>query len=126
MSTMKFVKPVSILLMAISACLSIWFVSVLKPASTGAFISFAAWLLSPYVVLSAALVFLRSKHRPSFHWFVVAALVSIGGILLLSDVIFWHKDAQGAIAVILVPLFQGAAFAVLLPFAKWVSRYVRA
>ena len=26
---------------------------------------------------------------------------------------------------LLVPIFQGAAFVVLLPIAKWVSRYVR-
>lgn len=41
---------------------------------------------------------------------------------MLSDVMFWHKDAQGAIAILLVPLFQGVAYAVLLPLALWVSR----
>jgi membrane protein implicated in regulation of membrane protease activity len=91
----------------------------------GAFFFFAFWLISPYVILSATPIFLRPTNQPSFHWFVVAALVSTGGILLLSDVIFWHKDAQGAIAMLLVPIFQGIAFVVLLPLAMWASRYVR-
>lgn len=111
------------LLMAISACVSIWFVSVIKPTGLGAFIFFTAWLLLPYLILGALFLFRRPSNRPA--WYVVAALVSAGGILLLSDVIFWHKDAQGAIAVILVPIFQFIAFIVLLPVALWVSRHVR-
>lgn len=122
---MKFMKPVTVLLMAMSAGISVWFVSVLKPVSMGAYFFFVLWLLSPYAIMSVTLMLWRPENRSSFDRQFVAALVSAGGILLLSDVIFWHKDAQGAISVVLVPVFQCAAFVVLLPIAKWVSRYVR-
>lgn len=118
---MKFIKPFTLVLMAVSACFSVWTVSIGKPTSVGAFIFFAAWLVAPYVILSAALIFPSPKSGLSFHWFL-AALVTVAGILMLSDVMFWHKDAQGAIAILLVPLFQGVAYAVLLPLALWVSR----
>lgn len=111
-------------MMALSAFVSIWFVIIIKPTNINAFFFFASWLISPYLAMSAALIFLRPKDQPSRHWFVVATIVSAGGILLLSDVVFWHKDAQGAIAMLLVPIFQGVAFVVLLPLAMWVSRYV--
>ena len=122
LTAMKFIGPITFLLMAIAACISIWFVSVIKPTSVGAFFVFAVWLISPYVILTRILLFRRSANR--LPWFIAAVIVSMGGILLLSDVIFWHKDAQGAIALLLVPIFQGAAFVVLLPIVKWVSRYV--
>jgi hypothetical protein len=61
----------------------------------------------------------------SFHWYVVAVIVSIGGILFLADVIFWQRDAQGAIAVLMTPLFQGGMLVLLLPVVWWVSRNSR-
>ncbi|MDP2135487.1 MAG: hypothetical protein Q8J99_17940 [Sulfuritalea sp.] len=122
---MKFIKPFTFILMASAACISVWFVSALKPTSVGAFIFFAAWLVAPYVILAAALIFLSPKGGSPFQWFAVAALVTVAGMLMLADVIFWHKDAQGAIAVLMVPLFQGIAYAVVLPLALWVSRNAR-
>lgn len=122
---MKFIKPFTFILMASAACISVWFVSALKPTSVGAFIFFAAWLVAPYVILAAALIFLSPKSGSPFQWFAVAALVTVAGMLMLGDVIFWHKDAQGAIAVLMVPLSQGIAYAVVLPLALWVSRNAR-
>jgi hypothetical protein len=122
---MKFIKPVTFILMAIAACFSVWTVSIGKTTSVGAFVFFAAWLVTPYVILSAVLIFLSPQFGSSFHWFFVAALVTVAGILMLSDVMFWHKDAQGAIAILLVPLFQGIAYVVLLPLTQRVSRNAR-
>jgi hypothetical protein len=76
--------------------------------------------------MCAALIILQRKGTASFHWYVVAVIVSIGGILFLADVIFWHRDAQGAIAVLMTPMLQGGALALLLPVAWWVSRNARA
>jgi hypothetical protein len=122
---MKYVKPFAFLLMAVSACVSVWFVGVLKPASVGVFCFFAVWLVSPYVILSAMLVFFAPKSPRPLLWFVGTSVVSLAGILALSDVMFWHKDAQGAIAVIMVPILQAAAAVFLIPVAVVVSRYAR-
>ena len=123
--TMKLIIPITFLLMAVAACTSVWFVSVLKPTSIGAFVFFAVWLISPYAIMSAALMFLRPKASPTFHWYIVAVIVSIGGILFLVDVIFWHPDAQGSLAVAMTPILQGGVFVLLLPVVWWVSRNVR-
>jgi hypothetical protein len=38
----------------------------------------------------------------------------------------WHPDAQqGAIAVLMTPILQGGALALLLPVVWWVSRNAR-
>jgi hypothetical protein len=125
MPAMKFVKPVTFVLMALAAGFSVWSVSIGKPTSVGAFLFFSAWLVSPYLVLSAALILQSAKGRSAFHRLLVAAVVTVGGVLLLADVMFWHKDAQGAIAMLMVPIFQGAAYVVLLLIAIWVSRNPR-
>lgn len=119
---MKLIKPFTFVLMACAACVSVWFVSVLKPTSVGAFVFFATWLVAPYAVLTAVLILLSPKSGSPLQWFAVAALATVAGVLLLADVIFWHKDAQGAIAVLLVPIFQCAAYLILLPLAMWASR----
>jgi hypothetical protein len=122
---MKLMIPITFLLMAIVACTTVWFVSTLKPTSIGAFVFFAIWLASPYAIMSVALMFLRPKDKSSFHWYVVAVIVSTGGILFLADVIFWHPDAQGAMAVLMTPILQGGALVLLSPIVWWVSRNAR-
>lgn len=123
---MKWIFPVTFVLIAVAACVTVIFVTALKPTSGGAFLLFAGWLVLPYAIMSARLISLRRKGTASAHWHVVAALVSIGGILFLTDVIFWHPDAQGAIAVLMTPMLQGGVSALMLPVASWVSRNVRA
>lgn len=122
---MKWIVRQSFIMIAVAACISVIFVRALKPTSNGAFLFLAAWLVLPYAIMGAALISSRLKHDTRAHWHVVAALVSIGGILFLADVIFWHPDAQGAIAVFMTPILQGGATALLLPVASWVSRHVR-
>jgi hypothetical protein len=117
----KLMIPISFFLMASAACTTVWFVSTLKPTSIGAFLFFSVWLISPYVMMITALIYLRSKARIFFHWYVVAIIVSAAGMVFLTDVIFWHPDAQGAIAVFMTPILQGIALAILLPVAWWVS-----
>lgn len=118
-------KYAAFVLTAICACISVWFVSILKPNSIGAFLVFAAWLVSPHVVLTLIRGFSRGHSSTDVHWFVVVTIVCVGGILILSSVMFWQKDAQGALAVLMVPIFQGGALAGLLPLAKWLSRNER-
>ena len=122
---MKWIVRLTFILMAIAACISFIFVRELKPASGSAFLFIAAWLVLPYAIMSAALIAFRRKQYTPVNWHVVAALVSIGGTVFLADVIFWHPDAQGAIAVFMTPFPQAGAIALLLHVASWVSRHVR-
>jgi hypothetical protein len=122
---MKWKASITFVLIAIVACTTVLFVIALEPTSTGVFMFFSVWLIVPHVIMSAALIFLRLRGSASIHWHVVAAIVSIGGILYLADVIFWHPDAQGAFAVLMTPILQGGALAVLLPVAWWLSRNAR-
>jgi hypothetical protein len=123
---MKLIVPIAFLFIAIAACSSVLFVSALTPTSTSVFLGFAVWLMFPYAVMTAALILLRRKGTASFHWYVAAAIVSVVGILFLTNVIFWHPDAQGAIAVLMTPILQGGALVLILPAAWWASRKVRA
>lgn len=123
---MKWIARLTCILIAVAACMCVIFVLALKPTSSGAFLVFAAWLLLPYALMGAALISKRLKSDASTHWYVVAALISIGGTVFLADVIFWNPDAQGAVAVLMAPVIQGGASALLLPIAAWVSRRFRA
>ncbi len=123
---MKLIVPITFLSIAVAACSTVLFVSALKPTSTGVFVGFAVWLIFPYAVMSGVLIFLQRKGTASFHWHVAAAIVSIVGILFLANVIFWRPDAQGAIAVLMTPILQGGALALILPAAWWMSRNARA
>ena len=65
---------------------------------------------------------LHFKQDFSVHWHVVAALVSIRSISFLTDVIFWHPDSQGAIAVLITPIFQGLTAGCCCPLPPGCSR----
>ncbi|MFC5500568.1 hypothetical protein ACFPOE_23700 [Caenimonas terrae] len=114
------IRTVGFLAIAAAAGTTVWFVSALKPTSPAAFLFFAAWLVSPYAAMVAVLV--ARKGVAPVHWHVVAVAVSIGGVLYLANAIFWHTDAQGALAVVMAPLLQGMALAVLLPLSGWAFR----
>jgi hypothetical protein len=122
---MKLIIPITYLLMGIAACTSVWLVSTLKPASISAFVFFIIWSIFPYAMISAALMFFRAEDKHAFHWYVVAIIISTGGVLFLADVIFWHPDAQGAIAVLMAPIIQGGALVLLSTVVWWVSRNAR-
>ena len=116
----------TLLVVIVAACITVFFLKALKPTSASAFAFFACWLVLPHVVMSTALILLWRKRAASVHWHVVAVLVSIGGIVFLTDIIFWRPDAQGAIAVMMTPILQGGALALLIPVASWVFRNARA
>lgn len=121
---MKWVAPITYLVLAVAACIAVVFVKALKPTSTGAFLFFAAWLALPYGVAAVALIALRRRRNgtASARWHLVAMLVSVGGILFLTDVIFWRPDAQGAIAVLATPILQGGATFLLVAVISLISR----
>ena len=81
---------VTLLVVIVAACITVLFVKALKPTSAGAFAFFACWLVLPHAVMSTALVLLWRKRAASVHLHVVAVLVSIGGIVFLTDAKY-HK-----------------------------------
>jgi hypothetical protein len=119
---MKWIVRLTFLLIVAAACTTLLFVRAIQPTSTGAFVFFAAWLLLPHAIMGAALAFSRNKGTASYHWHVVAVMVSTGGIVFLADAIFWHPDAQGALLVLMTPILQAGALAILLPVAWWMSQ----
>lgn len=122
---MKWIAPITFLVFIVATCITIFFVKALKPTTVVAFAFYAVWLILPYVVIGTALILLWHKRIASVHWHILAVMVSVGGIVFLTDVIFWHPDAQGAIAVLMTPILQGGVFAILLPLASRIWRYLR-
>lgn len=117
---MKLIATFGFLAIAAAACTTVWFVVAMKTTSAAAFAVFCAWLISPHAAMAAVLALLERKGAAPAHWYLVAIIVCAGGALFLADLIFWHTDAQGALAVLMAPLFQGIALAVLLPLS-WLA-----
>lgn len=115
-------RQVTLLAIASTSLLTIYLVSLLKPTSVTALALFSMWLLLPNVLLAWGL-WRSARKRPSHPiWDGAALLVTLGGVVLVADPIFWHRDPQSAIAIMMTPLTQAAAWVVLAPLCWWVSR----
>lgn len=119
---MKIINPIISILILITLFSTIFFVSALKPVSSLAFLFLTLWLLSPYILIIISIILLNLNNKATLHWYAVTFLVTAGSIFLLTDIIFWHPDPQGAIGVLLLPIIQSIAFAALLPISKWILR----
>ena len=73
---MKWIAPITFVLIAVAACITVIFVKALKPTSGGAFLFFAAWLVLPYAIMSAVLALLRRKGAASALLLPVASWLS--------------------------------------------------
>lgn len=105
-----------------AGCISLLFVVKLKPSGAAAFAFLSIWLSLPYVAMAVLLFYLQRGGVALLPWCLAAALVALGGLYVLVDVIYLHPDAQGAIAVVLAPLLQGIGFIVAAPLAWWAGR----
>ena len=66
---------------------------------------FLVWAVSPYLL--AALLTKWVKTRSSILiMFGLSVLLAISGIFLLVDAMYIHPDAQGALAFVVIPLYQ--------------------
>lgn len=106
----------------LSAVIAVFFVGELKPSGPGAFLFFSIWLLIPYAGMAAMFVHLQRSGRSALPWHAAMLMIAVGGVLFLTDTVFWHPDAQGGIAVLMTPIFQAAAMAFLAPVCWWMSR----
>lgn len=115
-------KAAGYVILAAAALVSLFFVSALQPSTAGAAAFFSAWLLAPYAVLALMLTFPGKERVWAIAVVATAVTVAAGGLLFLTDVIFWRPDAQGGIAVLFTPLYQAVAIVVLLPLCHWAFR----
>lgn len=93
-------------------------------------LGYIAWALMPYAVLVPAYVVtylsgVSHAVRVLIAWGILAVVVV--GSLLYVDALFWHVDAQGALAILMVPVIQAAlAVLAIVAAAVWQWRITRA
>jgi hypothetical protein len=92
----------------------------LKANSLGAAAFIAVWLVLPYAALAVGLTFFANERASAIAYVVVVAIVTAGGLLFLTYVIFLHPDPQGGIAVLFTPIYQAVATGVLVPTCRWL------
>jgi hypothetical protein len=113
-------KAIGYFVLAAASLASLVFVQILKPTSLGAALFFSGWLLLPYAALALALIF-GARERVAVKAIVVVSVVAAGaGLLFLTDIIYWHPDPQGGIAVLFTPIYQAVGIGVLLPSCRWL------
>lgn len=70
------------------------------------FLGISCWLLMPYAVMRSIL----KRHSGAMHKLIMDCitifLVSIGGLYLIVEAIYISSDAQGGIAILIVPVLQ--------------------
>jgi hypothetical protein len=117
------IKSVGYALLAAAAFTSLAFVHVLKPTTVVAMIFVGGWLVLPYALLGFVFLLRATERRTIIADVAVSLVVSTAGLLFLIYIIFLSPDPQGAIAVLLTPVYQLLATAILLPLSRrWVSK----
>lgn len=116
-------KVIGYLVLVAAVLISLLFVQTLVSANQLlTAILLGGWLALPYAVLALVLIF-GAKTQASIAAAVTVAVVVAGaGLLFLADTIYWRPDAQGGIAVVFTPIYQGIGIGVLLPLCKWLFR----
>jgi hypothetical protein len=113
-------KALSYAILAVAALVSLAFVYVLKPNSLGAAAFIAVWLVLPYAALALGLTFFAKERASASAYVVVVAIVTVGGLLFLTHVIFIQPDPQGGIAVLFTPVYQAVGIGILVPTCRWL------
>jgi hypothetical protein len=119
---LRLLNIVSYTLLIANVFVNIYFVQELQPTSSKATIFVTTWLLIPQLVMFFGLLSAQRKLSSLAYWHIAIPLVTIAGVLFLVNVIFLNSDAQGGIAVIFTPIYQGFAMAILIPIVQWLSR----
>ena len=108
-------------LLPISACVTVYFVHGLSATNTEAYILLSAWLLLPHIVMAVRLAQAQRNPRALLYWLIASAIVPIGGVVFLADILYWNSDPQGGIALILTPIYQGGAMLAIILFVDWLT-----
>lgn len=98
---------------------SVLLVYALKPTDFLTHAILSLWLAVPYFLLGAIMVYMAT-HRPiRRYWHITFILVAVAGPLFLADIIYWHPDPQGAIAVLMAPMLQGCLLLGMMLLGQW-------
>ena len=106
--------------LGLAALASLLFVALLKPTGAWVAVLLVAWLALPYGLL-ALIVKIGAGRAAQVAGAVTSAIVAAAGLLFLADVVLWHPDPQGAIAVFFTPIYQVLALIVLLPVCRQLA-----
>jgi hypothetical protein len=115
------VKAIGNTVLALAAAASLGFVQVMRPTTLETAVWLSAWLAFPYFLLAAMLAFFGRKGAVwALASVAVCIVVAASGLLFVTVVVFLRPDAQGALAVVFMPIWQLIAAAVLLPLFHWL------
>jgi hypothetical protein len=116
-------KILGYILLAIAIGISLVFVYKLGPVSLGAWMVFAAVVSAPYLVLGICVALARDEPATQLANLLLIIVTTLAGLFLLTDIVFLHPDAQGAIAVVTMPILQLIGIGLLLwPLRWWLRR----
>ena len=95
----------------ICLCVTLVLVVALQPTSAIACIILAGWLTFPYMVVSLSLAVIRRNSKARHICYpaavpVIALLNGFVGIGTIAYIMFVAPDAQGAIGIMLTPVYQ--------------------
>lgn len=114
-------KVTGYLVLAAAALVNLLFAQTLVSANQFlTAILHGGWLALPYVALALVLIFGAKTPVSIAATVTVSVVVAGAGLLFLADTIYWHPDAQGGIAVVFTPIYQGIGIGILLPLCKWL------
>ncbi len=76
---------------------------------------FMLWAVSPYLVLAFILYFCRNNSTSMTIAFIGTVIIVLAAAVILVDAFFIHLDAQGALVILFLPVYQWlAAFLLIL------------
>ena len=81
-----------------------------------------AWCVSPYLQLAAASRWQRNLPRVLPWRFVAAAVIGFGGAYLYLEAVFIHPDPHGALAYLVIPLYQWCGIVACEALLRFVPR----
>lgn len=84
-----------------------------NPANVLSWDGLATWVAAPYFLMLIPVV-LANTVPSQVTVLALSGVLVFGGLFLYWDVMFWHPDAQGALAFLVIPLYQYVAVAVIV------------
>ena len=83
---------------------------------------FMGWALSPYAALMVSNAWLGGSRGGGWLVFVAALLATGFGLWVITDAVFIHPDAQGALVFVVLPLYQWLIVGLVLALGLWMGR----
>ena len=112
------IRRLSFLVLLAATAITLAMMRVLQPTTLKADLLFSSWLLLPYALL-AGIVAVGARHRTAaLANLATTLLVAGGGLAYLADVVLFHPDAQGPIALLMIPALQVIASVIAAPLLR--------